>query len=245
METIYPLIFHEALTDAQLLEKECGDGIYVSMDRFSTFMNAEGSELVTLAIKKGALQRFCHIIGTHSEGPDCVYAPSWICQQLGATGGEFIELVRVHPVTGNTITIKPHTSGYNDLDDPAAELRNAFERYSCIEAGLDIPLYVGGETLIVSVIDNGVGEPICIRGIELSVEIATPLDQEAAVAAAEAKRQEEALAEVKRQEEALAEAKRQEEASALNKRFPGRGRRLGDGATTYINWVACYKGEQN
>lgn len=234
METIYPLIFNESLTDAQLAEKECGDGIYVSINRFSTFMNDDNEELVTLAVKKGGVEITTHICGTHGGDSEAVYAPSWICQMLGATGGEYIELNRVYPVTGNTITIKPHTSAYTQLEDPAAELRNAFERYSCIQAGIDIPLLVGGETLIVSVIDNGFGEPICIRGIELSVEIATALDEEAATALAEEEARV-ATAAALAEEEALAATALA--AKVVDTRFPGKGRRLCDGAVTFDNGV--------
>jgi hypothetical protein len=164
-----------------------------------------------------------------------VYVPSWICQLLSADPGDFIELERIYPVTGSTITIKPHTSSYEQLEDPAAELRNAFERYSCIHAGIDIPLLVSDQILTVSVIDNGFGEPINIRGIELSVEIATPLDKEAEVEAerirqeiAAAEEEAAAVAAAKAEEEAAAQAKAAE--AIVDKRFPGIGRRLCDGA---------------
>jgi len=243
METLFPLCFNDALTEGQLYEKECGDGVYVSPARFATFMSDDDAEMVTLSIKKGGLEISVHITGTHTGDGEAVYAPSWICQLLSADPGDFIALTRIYPVTGNTITIKPHTSAYEQLEDPAAELRNAFERYSCIHAGIDIPLLVAGEVLIVSVIDNGFGEPINIRGIELSVEIATPLDKEAEL---EAERIREEIAAATAAEEAATEAKRAaaaaEEAleaaaakAAIDKRFPGIGRRLCDGAPCTTN----------
>ena len=246
METLFPLCFNDALTEGQLYEKECGDGVYVSPARFTTFMSDDDESMVTLSIKKGGLDISVHIIGTHTGDGEAVYAPSWICQLLSSDPGDFIELSRIYPVTGNTITIKPHTSSYEQLEDPAAELRNAFERYSCIHAGIDIPLLVAGEVLIVSVIDNGFGEPINIRGIELSVEIATPLDKEAEL---EAERIREEIAAAEAAEEVAREAKRAvEEAAvaaataaaaaakaALDKRFPGVGRRLCDGAPCTTN----------
>jgi len=242
METLFPLCFNDALTEGQLYEKECGDGVYVSPARFATFMSDDNEDMVTLSIKKGGLEISVHIIGTHTGEGETVYAPSWICQLLSADPGDFVELNRIYPVTGNTITIKPHTSAYEQLEDPAAELRNAFERYSCIHAGIDIPLLVAGEVLIVSVIDNGFGEPINIRGIELSVEIATPLDKEAEL---EAERIGEEIAAAQAAEEAKRAAAAAEEAqvaaaaaaakAAIDKRFPGVGRRLCDGAPFTTN----------
>lgn len=183
METLYPLCFHKELSEEQAFIQECGDGIYVSSDRFRTFMDSDDSECVILLIKRGDKSITTHIVGTHSDTNEVVYAPLWICEFLGITGGEVVELQRVFPLVGNTITIKPHTSNYTLLEDPATELRNAFERYSCINSGIDIPLLVNGEVLTVSVIDNEYGEPVSIRGVELSLEIATPLDKEAEVEA--------------------------------------------------------------
>lgn len=239
METLFPLCFNETLTEDQLYEKECGDGVYVSPARFTTFMSDDDSEMVTLSIKKGGMEISAHIIGTHTGDSEAVYAPSWICQILSTEPGDFIELGRIYPITGNTITIKPHTSAYEQLEDPAAELRNAFERYSCIHAGIDIPLLVAGELLIVSVIDNGFGEPINIRGIELSVEIATALDKEAELEAERIRAETAAAAAAEEGKRAAAAAEEAHVAAAakaaIDKRFPGVGRRLCDGAPCTSN----------
>jgi len=181
MEPIFPISFLEDISEEQALIQECGDGIYISSDKFSVFMDSDHVDCVILSIKVGDKSITAHIIGTHNDINDSVYAPLWICKFLGVTGGEIVELQRVFPLIGNTITIKPHTSSYTLLEDPATELRNAFERYSCINPGIDIPLLVNGELLTVSIIDTEYGEPVCIRGIELSLEIATPLDKEAEV----------------------------------------------------------------
>jgi len=246
METLYPLLFNEALTDDIINDGECGDGIYVSESRFRLFMGGFGGltaaaayapdeeALIVIAVKCGDRSVNTFIKGTHVEAPECVFAPFWICNILGCNGGETVELGRAYPSIGSKITIKPHTSGYSLLEDPVSELRNAFENYSCLSAGLDIPLNVAGETLVVSIIDVGSEGPICIRGVELEVEIETPLDKEteemeaiaAAVEAAEKRAHMEATEAVEAhnrfiQEEAARKAK---ELDA--KRFPGVGRRL-------------------
>jgi len=234
METIFPLCFNEGLTEDQLFTNECGDGIYVSPTRFTTFMSNDDEDMVTISIKRGGIEISSHIIGTHTGDAEAVYAPSWICQLLSADPGDFIELGRIYPITGNTITIKPHTSAYEQLDDPAAELRNAFERYSCIHSGIDIPLLVAGQILTVTIIDNGFGEPINIRGIELSVEIATPLDKEAELEAERIRQEIQAAEAAEKAKLDLLEAEKAAaaalEKAAIDKRFPGKGRRICDGA---------------
>ena len=244
MEILYPLLFNEALTDDVINSGECGDGIYVSESRFRLFMGggAEEETLIVIAVKCGERSVNTFIKGTHTEAPECVFAPSWICNILGCNGGETVELGRAYPGISSKITIKPHTSGYSLLEDPVSELRNAFENYSCLSAGLDIPLNVAGETLVVSIIDVGAVGPICIRGVELEVEIQTPLDKEReeleAAALAEEMAEKE---ELRRIEEMAASAEShnrfiQEEAARKAKeldakRFPGVGRRL-DGKNT-------------
>lgn len=248
METLYPLLFNETITDDIINTGECGDGIYVSENRFRLFMGngADTEALVVISIKCGDRSVNTFIKGTHTEAPECVFAPSWICNVLGCSGGETVELGRAYPSIGSKITIKPHTSRYSLLEDPVSELRNAFENYSCLSAGIDIPLTVAGETLVVSIIDVGSEGPICIRGVELEVEIETPLDKEAEeLEALEAAIASAAAAAAVEEEARLVEAA--EAAAAHNrflkeecdrkareldaKRFPGVGRRL-DGKNT-------------
>jgi hypothetical protein len=229
MELLYPLLFNETINEDKLSEYECSDGIYVSNDRFRLFMS-DGEELIVIAIKRGLRRVNTFIRGTHNDANDFVYAPSWICQLLGDGEGFTVELERTFPSIGSSITIKPEVSAYSLLEDPVTELRNAFENYCCIGAGIDIPLLVDGVQLVVSIIDVGNEGPICIRGIELEVKIETPLDKQA-------EQEQEELAEM----EAL-EAKAQEESNRFlqeeldekakllaerdKKRFPGVGRRL-------------------
>jgi hypothetical protein len=244
METLYPLLFNESLTDDIINTGECGDGIYVSENRFRLFMGGMGggpdeAALVVISIKCGGRSVNTFIKGTHTEAQECVFAPSWICNILDCNGGETVELDRAYPSIGNKITIKPHTSAYALLDDPVSELRNAFENYCCLSAGVDIPLNVGGETLVVSIIDVGSEEPICIRGVELEVMIETPLDKEAeelAAAEMEMERQRtaalaEATAAIDAHNRFLKEESDRKAKELDAKRFPGVGRRL-DGKNT-------------
>jgi len=231
METLYPLCFNETLLESQIQQYECSDGIYVSTNRFGLFMTDGDESLIVISINCGSRSVFSTIRGTHTGADDIVYAPSWICQLLGAECGTVVELERAHPNLGSSITIKPHTSQYSLLEDPVSELRNAFENYSCLTSGVDIPLLVAGEIVIVSILDTDSLTPICIRGVELEVKIETPFDKEAQ-AAAQAEAQALALAEA--EAEAVSEYRNTFDdfdegvvsAAPSNSKFPGRGYRL-------------------
>jgi len=226
METLYPLCFNESLDELQLENYECSDGIYVSGSRFRLLMNDADESLVIIGVKRGDSTICAYIRGMHTGDDENVYAPSWICQALQADPGTTVELIRQYPGIGVSITIKPHTSDYSLLEDPVSELRNAFENYSCLVAGYDIPLNVAGELLIVSIIDTGATGPVCIRGNELEVKIETPLDKELEERDEEERLQIAVAEAASAAANALLEEERQLKAEADRKRFPGRGQRL-------------------
>ena len=176
MTTLYPLCFHPSLLPSEERQRECGDGIYVSNACFRRFMDTDDEQLVIIEISNGTRSVCAHICGVH-DSDDSVFAPFWMCELLGQGVGEIsVELTCVHPSIGNRIRIQPYTSEYAKLDDPVSALRNGFENYACISSGLDIPLLINGDRLIVSIIDTHNTGPICIRGLELEVEIEKPLD---------------------------------------------------------------------
>jgi hypothetical protein len=176
MTTIYPLCFNTHIFESEIGSRETSDGIYLSIGRFGAFMHDDDDTVVVLQLTCGDRTIYAHICGSHSDDESIIYAPSWMCGLLRCTGGEMIELKQCNPSLGTKITIQPHTSGYATLDDPVAALRDAFENYTSIMSGIDIPLTVGGANLIVSIVDTGTVGPVCIRGVELEVEIQTPLD---------------------------------------------------------------------
>jgi hypothetical protein len=154
-------------------------------------MNTDDEQLVIIEMTSGTRSVCAHICGVH-ESDDAVFAPFWMCELLGQGAGETtVELGQVHTSIGNRIRIQPYTSEYAKLDDPVSALRNGFENYACLSSGLDIPLLINGDKLIVSIIDTRHTGPICIRGLELEVEIEAPLDsliEEDSVAIPESKR---------------------------------------------------------
>jgi len=139
-------------------------------------MDTDDEQLVIIEISNGTRSVCAHICGVH-ESDDAIFAPFWMCELLGYGSGEItVELTHVYPSIGNRIRIQPYTSEYAKLDDPVSALRNGFEKYACLSSGLDIPLLINGDRLIVSIIDTHNTGPICIRGLELEVEIEKPLD---------------------------------------------------------------------
>jgi hypothetical protein len=174
--SIYPLCFNTNLFDSEIRGRETSDGIYLAQGRFRAFMGQDDESVVVLELSCGDRTGYAHINGVHSDDDAILYAPNWMCQLLRCHGGEEIELRQCNPSMGTKITIQPHTSEYTRLDDPVSALRDAFEHYTCLVSGIDIPLVVAGSTLIVSIVDTGRVGPVCIRGIDLEVEIQTPLD---------------------------------------------------------------------
>lgn len=149
---------------------ECSDGLYVSTGRFRELMNADNDEMVVYRITCGDREVFAHLSGTHNSEPNIIYAPAWICSALDCVGEEPVEMERAYPTLGRKIKIKPHSTEYTKADDPVAVLQHAFEAYSCIMPGVDLPLMVDGQRIVVSILETN-GGAICIRGVELEVEI--------------------------------------------------------------------------
>lgn len=177
--TLYSLLYHETLPEAEIEGRECSNGIYVSSTRFSGLNHgANDNEMVILKLTHGSRSVLAHITSIHTGESSVMYAPSWMCMHLGIDEGDNdIVVERVHPALGSKITIQPYTSEYTKEEDPVGSLRNAFEHYSCLDVGQSIPLIVGANRVYVDIIGTNSDGPICIRGLEIEVEIARPLDE--------------------------------------------------------------------
>jgi Ubiquitin fusion degradation protein UFD1 len=176
--TIYPLLYHETLAESELEKCECSNGIYVSATRFSGLNHgAVESEIVILKLTHGGRSVLAHITGIHHGESSVVYAPSWMFYHLSCDeAGDPIVIERVHPALGTKIRIQPYTSEYTRENDPVAALRNAFENYSCLEVGQNVPLLIASQRLHVDILGTNSDGPICIRGLEIEVEIDRPHD---------------------------------------------------------------------
>lgn len=190
--TIYPTCYHEGLTDSEMERRECSDGVYLSVEQFDELMReggGGGGEMLVFRLTYGTREAFVHVCGTHGGERYSLLAPSWVCGVLGCFNEEAVTVERAYPGIGRRIKIRPHSTEYASADDPVGVLTRAFEAYSCIVPGLEIPLMAAGQRLVVSVLETNGDGPICIRGVELEVEIeedATATATAAATAAAEA-----------------------------------------------------------
>jgi hypothetical protein len=174
---LYPLSFNETLGETEIVSLECSNGIYVSSTRFTTLnYGAQDSEMVLLKITRGGQSILAHITSIHHGESAVIYAPLWICDHLGGIEGEEVTIERVHPALGTTIRIQPVTSEYASETDPVQALRNAFESYSCLTPGLTVPLHVGENRIYVTIMETNGDAAICIRGMEIEVQIDRPLD---------------------------------------------------------------------
>ena len=178
LKTVLPICFNVELSEADISNCETSNGIYISGSVFSHFMTDANDEFIALELKHNNHSAYCHITGIHSADTNVIFAPGWICNMLCADNEETISITRVYPSIGTKITIKPQNSYYTELDDPVEALRNAFESYSCLMSGIEIPLSVGGKLLNVAINDVSNEGPICIRGVELEVEIAEDLEHD-------------------------------------------------------------------
>jgi hypothetical protein len=116
-----------------------------------------------------------HIVGIHNDDTEQIYVPYWMYSLLNCSEEDRCSITQVYPSIGLKIHIKPMNDSYAHLEDPVSALRNAFEQYSTLISGIDIPLYVNNSTLNVSILDTYNTEPICIRGVELEVIIDEPI----------------------------------------------------------------------
>jgi len=212
--TIYPTCYHDTLNDFEMERHECSDGIYVSVEEFGALM-ADNDEMIVYRLSRAdGGEAYVHVCGVHHGERYMIIAPSWATGLLGC--GELVTMERAYPGIGSRIKIRPQSTEYTEADDPVEVLQRAFEAYSCITPGTELPLMVDGRRLIVEVLDTNGGGPICIRGVELEVEIQGEAETAPAAAAAAA-----AAATPDDFDEPMFAT------SVSDPRFPGVGRRLG------------------
>jgi hypothetical protein len=73
------------------------------------------------------------------------------------------------------IALEPHTSDLLKCKDPRSALSNALERHSCIQKGKSYPLQLEDLPnllwITIPVTFPDTMEPLCIRGVELSIDM--------------------------------------------------------------------------
>lgn len=179
---VQPIIYLEHLTDDEIAKHECSDRIWLPRGQFEYWTSQmEPGVLSVLRITNSVGQS---VVGTpfamhHNTAPATIYIPQWMLSCLECDY-DSVRVERISPGLCTQITIQPYTSEHLQCDDPLEALRDAFENYSCIQAGSTIPLWIGTMASAVKVDVNSTSpsntDPLCIRNGTLDLELLRPLD---------------------------------------------------------------------
>jgi hypothetical protein len=172
---VLPLFYLENLTDEEIEEHECSDRIWLNKTEFELWLSEPG--VVSLLELKNSMDQ--KVVGAvysihNSEEQDVVYIPNWMYKQLELD--DIVEVSRFVPSLCSGLTLQPKTSDHLILEDPELMLRNAFENYSCLTTGQEIPLWIG-YTFYVTIAElKPTQGTLCIRNCELELDLLPPLD---------------------------------------------------------------------
>jgi len=169
--TILPFCYHPSLELTP--ELEASNGFYIHSKYFDTLGEGAAGELLLYELKTPLGTLVGTPIGPHIDGETILYIPDWMWTQLHTEDG-FCMLERCYPSMASLIALEPHTSELLKCKDPRTALSNALERYSCIQKGKSYPLQLEDLptlwiTIPVTIPDTK--DPLCIRGIELSIDM--------------------------------------------------------------------------
>jgi hypothetical protein len=185
---VLPFAFHTSLSEDAILELENSDKIYLHMQLFEEILgNSNGGELIILELKSMydcGLPIAVNIGGFHSfEDKNIIYAPSWIVEHLGVTEHCTdddktmceVSYKRIMPSPCAKITIQPFETLLSKYDDPEMALQTGLEKYTCLYANSTISLLMPDKKILkCSIYDcepKKDFEPLCIRDIELVVNL--------------------------------------------------------------------------
>jgi len=172
---VKPIALNSFLSDNEIQKYETSSSIIVSHTLFETLSNSDihQNNMLLLGLFRNNIKAFVNIDAHHYDDDNIMYVPLWIYEHLKCSyDDENIEYMHIHPNVGNKIKIKPHSDFYAYLSDPVVALRNGFEQYSILAKNTTIPILIENRVLLVDILDTySNNAPICIRGVELEVEI--------------------------------------------------------------------------
>lgn len=177
---LFPLLYNENLSEADVEELNCSDHIWISNDLFRQYMEtAEPGIAVIVRLSNFGQSAFAAVYSTHSNDDDIIYVPHWMYRKLDYDTDD-VNIERVMPNLCTRLLLQPHTSDHLKCADPQEALRDAFEAYSCLEKGDTIPIWLGGKAVDVTLQGLEPAEqatqPLCIRNCEIELELLPPLD---------------------------------------------------------------------
>jgi hypothetical protein len=182
------LSYNPLLSDEEIRHHDCSDRIWVPKHMFENWLLQEDQgSLVTVRLDTVAACMYA----PHSEERDILFAPAWMCNELGGSldppeeGDDYIVPIRTHPDVCTFLRIQPHTSNHLHCEEtPEDVLSRGFEHYTCLSTGQTVTLQLEcGEELVVTIVEAHSaagpaehGVPLCIRTSEIAMDLLEPLD---------------------------------------------------------------------
>jgi hypothetical protein len=193
---IIPLCFCPTLSEEEIYRHECSDRIWVPRHTFERWLTAEDAGSVVIVRLDGVPA--C-MYAPHSGPRNIIYAPMWICEELGVSldppeedeGDDYIVPERLHPSMCTFMKVQPHTSehlpscvgGTGGDAMPEDTLSRAFEEYTCLRNNQTVMLHLpSGNRMFVTITEALTTEgeatgPMCVRNTEIAMDLLEPLDR--------------------------------------------------------------------
>jgi hypothetical protein len=178
--SVQSLLFLDTLTEEDIQRHMCSDRIWLPRHDFELYLSQqEAGAVLVLRLTNGVGQT---VVGTpfgyHHDRNNAIYVPQWMLEMLEYET-ENVRIDVCTPSLCSRIRIVPFTSEHLVAEDPQIYFRDGFEAYTCIQRGLVVPLFSDGKSVTVSVDDviPNTDEPLCIRDVELELDLARPLDR--------------------------------------------------------------------
>jgi hypothetical protein len=182
---ILPLSYHPSLSLTEVAQHECSDRIWVPKFMFERWMSQE-DDVGSVVIVKLEQVAAC-MYGFHAGPRHIIYAPTWMCEELGVLGGDieddeddYIVPLRFHPKQCAFLQLQPFTSDHLHMGvDPEQALVKGFEQYTCLKHGQTMTLLLEGDVhVMVTVVETqpSDGEPLCIRNGDIALDLLEPFD---------------------------------------------------------------------
>ncbi len=178
---IVPLTYCSFLSEEEVARHECSDRIWVPQVMFQRWLLAEEVGSVVIVRIEGVVA--C-MYGPHTDGNLRIYAPTWMCRELGVSldppedEDDYFEVERIQPDLCRFLQVQPHTSDHLYTGDPEETLSRAFEEYTCVAPGQTLTLRLpNGICMEATILTSEPAEgPLCIRNAEITLDLLQPLD---------------------------------------------------------------------
>jgi hypothetical protein len=175
-------MYLEHLTDPELEQYDCSDKIWLGRTAYEHWITSSEPGIATIIkLTNGVDQSVVGLVYSmhYNAEEDTIYVPNWMYNSLHFDD-EHITITRFEGSLCTGLTIQPHTSDHLTAPDPQELLRDAFEQYSCLTPGQEVPLWICHPephvfyVTIVKLMPSD--DTLCIRNCEMELELMPPMD---------------------------------------------------------------------